>query len=164
VSARPALRVIDGNGEVVETTSVEQENIALRTALTRAENVIKGLRGQLADERKKARQTYPIDAVFTDWQAKLVAAGLKGKAQCKLSNDRVDAIRKMFEAGYTFGDFELVNTGLAACQFVRYGKRYERGAEADRDVDLVTVCKLAKRFEEAARIGAVVKKAAEAVA
>jgi hypothetical protein len=47
------LRVIDANGEVVEHEDTEQENRALRAALTRAENVIKGLR---SSSRRNARR------------------------------------------------------------------------------------------------------------
>jgi hypothetical protein len=68
------LRVIDANGEVVEHEDIEQENRALRAALTRAENVIKGLRANLAAERQQARKAYPIDEAFEDWKAKLVKA------------------------------------------------------------------------------------------
>jgi hypothetical protein len=100
----------------------------LRAALTRAENVIKGLRQQLAAERQKARRSYPIDEAFDDHIAKLVAAGLKGKKRCKLTDDRVDGMSKMFVAGYTLEDFQHVNTGLAHFQFVVYGKRRQHRA------------------------------------
>lgn len=159
MSARPALRVLDGDGQVHEITTAEDENQALRSALTRAENVIRGLKAQLAAERQKARRTHPIDDAFEDWQTKLVAAGHKGKARCKLSDDRIDGINSMFEAGYTLADFELVNTGIAAAQYVVYGKRRDRGSRNDLEVDIAYVCEKARRFEEAARIGHLVEKA-----
>ena len=159
MSAVAHLRLIDGNGEIVEHGSLEEENAALRAALTRAENVVKGLRAQLAAERQQARRTYPIDEVFSDWQAKMVAAGLKGKARCKLTDDRVDGMTKMFAAKYTLADFQLVNTGLAAYQFVVYGKRRGHGSDDARLVDLGWVCEKARRFEEAANLGALAEKA-----
>jgi hypothetical protein len=162
VSKVAHLRVIDANGEVVEHEDTEQENRALRAALTRAENVIKGLRQQLAAERQQARRTHPIDAAFEDWKAKMVAAGLKGKKQCKLADSRIDAMTKMFVAGYTLQDFERANTGLAAFQFVVYGKRRQHGSDDAREVDIAYVCEKERRFEEAARLGALVEKAATA--
>ena len=156
------LRVIDGNGEVLEPSGPEEQVRALEQALVRSQRTIDGLRNQLADKRKTARKTYPIDETFEDWKAKLVAAGLKGKAKCKLSNDRVDAINAMFEAGYTLADFKLVNTGLAACQYVVYGRRQQTGQAKDHKVDIGYVCEKAGRFEEAARIGHIVNKAKEA--
>jgi hypothetical protein len=153
------LRVIDANGEIVEHEDTEQENRALRAALTRAENVIKGLRQQLAAERQKARRSYPIDEAFDDHIAKLVAAGLKGKKRCKLTDDRVDGMSMMFVAGYTLEDFQHVNTGLAHFQFVVYGKRRQHGSDDARQVDLAYVCEKARRFEELARLGVVVEKA-----
>jgi hypothetical protein len=153
------LRVIDANGEVVEHEDIEQENRALRAALTRAENVIKGLRANLAAERQQARKAYPIDEAFEDWKAKLVTAGLKGKKQCKLGDSRIDAMSKMFVAGYTLEDFQHVNTGLAYFQFVVYGKRRQHGSDDAREVDIGYVCEKERRFEEAARLGVVVEKA-----
>lgn len=164
MSARPLLRVLTNDGEVLETSSVEEENAALRSALTRAEKSNTALRAMLADERKKARTTHPIDDAFEDWQAKVVEAGMKGKARCKLSDDRIDALAKMFTAGYTLEDFLLVNSGIAAFRFVVYGKRRQSGCESDVNVELVYVCKEAWRFEEAAKLGYLAEKAREAQA
>lgn len=147
------LRVIDGNGEVLEASSPEETIHALEAALTRAQKTIDGLKAQLVDTRAKARRTHPIDEAFTDWQAKLVQAGMKGKARCKLSDDRIDGINSMFEAGYTLNEFRLVNTGIAAARYVVYGKRRDRGSRNDLEVDIAYVCEKARRFEEAARIG-----------
>lgn len=153
------LRVVDGEGEVLEFASPEDENRALRAALVRAENSNTALKRQLADERAKARATHPIDDAFEDWRTKLVNAGFKGKARCKLSDDRVDAMRKMFEAGYTLADFLLVNTGIAALPYVVYGKRRQTGPKDSLQVDVAWCCEKARRFEEAAQFGHVVMKA-----
>lgn len=153
------LRLVDSNGEIVEHESVEEENRALRSALTRAENVIKGLRAQLAQERQKARKAHPIDDAYQDWKAKLIAAGRKGMSRAKLSDDRVDAMARMFEAGYTLEDFKLANTGIAEFQFVVYGKRRQHGSDDARDLCIGKVCEKARRFEECARLGAIVTKA-----
>ena len=162
MSAARHLRVIDGDGEVIEDTSVEEENTALRAALTRAENTIKGLRASLAAERQKARRTHPIDEAFHDWRDKIVAAGRRGMARAKLSDDRVDAMAKMFDAGYTLEDFALVSTGLSEFQFVVYGKRRQHGPDDARNIDIAYACEKARRFEEAARLGALVEKARNA--
>lgn len=154
------LRLVDTTtGELVEQDDPVEENRALRAALTRAENVIKGLRLQLDQERQKARKAHPIDEAFEDWKAKLVAAGRKGMSRAKLSDDRVDAMARMFEAGYTLEDFKLVATGLAEFQFVVYGKRRQSGSDDARNVDVAYVCEKARRFEECARLGAIVEKA-----
>lgn len=153
------LRLVDSNGEIVEHTDTEEENRALRAALTRAENVVKGLRAQLAAERQTVRKTYPIDEAFEDWKAKMVTAGLKGKKRCLLTDDRVDAMAKVFAAGATLNDFEMANTGLAEFRFVVYGKRRQHGSDDAVQVDLGWVCEKARRFEEAVRLGHVVTKA-----
>ncbi len=159
----PHLRLVDTTtGELIEHETPEEENRALRAALTRAERSNRALKAQLAAERQKARKSHPIDDAFADWKAKLVAAGLKGKARCKITDDRVDAMAKLFDAGYTLDDFKLANTGLAEFQFVVYGKRRQTGAEDARRVDLGWCCEKASRFEEAARLGAVVEKATTA--
>lgn len=164
MSARPNLRVLTRDGEVLETSSVEEENAALRRALTRAEKSNAALCAMLADERKKARTTHPIDDAFEDWRSKLVAVGMKSKAQCKLSPDRIDRMAAMFTAGYTLDVFRLVNTGIAEFPFVKYGKREQRGIEKDRRTCIAWVCKEADRFEEAAKLGYLAEKAREAVA
>jgi hypothetical protein len=79
--------------------------------LSRAEKVIRNLRAELQDNRAKARKKYPIDLAWTDWQDAMVGAGFKGKAKCKLSNDRIDAMASIFEAGYTLDDFRLAIMG-----------------------------------------------------
>jgi hypothetical protein len=149
------LRVI----EVLDLSSPEETIHALQAALTRAQRTINGLELQLSDQRAKLRKAHPIDPAFHDWRDKLVRAGRKGMARSRLSPDRITSMGAMFEAGYTLEDFELANTGIAACQFVRYGKRCESGAEKDHRVCIGWVCKEAVRFEEAARLGALVMKA-----
>jgi hypothetical protein len=156
------LRVLDGDGNVTEFASVEEENEGLRSALSRAEKVIRNLRAELQDNRAKARKKFPIDLVFTDWQDAMVGAGFKGKAQCKLSNDRIDSMASIFEAGYTLADFKLAIVGMGANPYVIYGKRRANGTRDDVDVDLTTVCKEAKRFEEACRLGFVIEHARNA--
>jgi hypothetical protein len=118
------LRVLDGDGNVTEFASVEEENEGLRSALSRAEKVIRNLRAELQDNRAKARKKFPIDLVFTDWQDAMV--------------------------------------GMAANPYVIYGKRRANGTRDDVDVDLTTVCKEAKRFEEACRLGFVIEHARNA--
>jgi hypothetical protein len=162
MTAARHLRVIDGDGEVLELEDAATENKALRAALTRSENVIKGLKAQMAAERQKTRKVYPVDDAFKDWRDKLVDAGRKGMRRAKLSDDRIDAIGKMFEAGYTLEDFALVSTGISEFQFIVYGKRRQQGAEDARNVDIAYVCEKARRFEEAARLGAIVEKARQA--
>lgn len=163
MSATPHLRLVDTTtGELVEQDNPVEENKALRAALTRAENVIKGLRTQLAAERQKTRKTYPIDDAFDDWKAKMVTAGMKGKRRCLLTDDRVDAMAKMFGAGATLHDFQMANTGLAEFRFVVYGKRRQHGSDDAVNVDLAWACEKARRFEEAARLGAIVEKARQA--
>jgi hypothetical protein len=128
--ARGHLRVLDGDGNVTEFASVEEENEGLRAALSRAEKVIRNLRAELQDNRAKARKKYPIDLAWTDWQDAMVGAGFKGKAKCKLSNDRIDAMAGIFEAGYTLADFKLAILGLAAnpvCDLREAPAERERG-------------------------------------
>jgi hypothetical protein len=167
MSARPALRVIDGNGELIDLIDVADhgdptaENKALRSALTRLDNAYKALVANKAAERQKYVYRSVINDAFEDWRDKLVAAGMKGKAKCKLTDDRFDAMKAMVEAGYTLGDFMNVNTGIAACRFVVYGKRRQSGPDDSLQVDIGYVCEKARRFEEAARLGAIVKKAQE---
>jgi hypothetical protein len=155
---RAHLRVVGADGEVFESSSPEETIRALEAALTRAQKTIDGLKMQLEDRRAKARKTHPIDEAYEDWKRKLVAAGMKGKGQCKLSPDRIERMAAMFDAGYTLEHFLLVNTGIAAFPFVKYGKRQEHGPEGDREICIGYVCKEAKRFEEAARLGAIVEK------
>jgi hypothetical protein len=159
MSAVPHLRLIDGNGELVETVDQTETIKALEASLTRAENVIKGLRSALTAERQTMRKTHPIDEAFEDWKAKLVAAGRKGMKRAKLSDDRVDSMGKMFEAGYTLEDFRLVSTGISEFQFVVFGKRRQHGSDDARDLCIGKVCEKARRFEECARLGAIVEKA-----
>lgn len=156
------LRVIDGDGEIIENASTEEENKALRAALTRSENVIRALRADKAAERKRYANRAVIEDAFSDWQSKLVNAGFKGKARCKLSDDRFDAMKAIVEAGYTLEDFRLANTGIATCPYVVYGKRRQQGGKADMNVDIAFVCEKARRFEEAAQIGALVERARNA--
>jgi hypothetical protein len=158
MSPRPALRVIDCDGELVDFTTAEEENKALRSALTRLQNAYNALARDKAAERKRYVSDSFLEDAFEDWKAKLVAAGHKGKARCKLSDDRIDAMRGMAEAGYTLEDFRLVNTGIAACPYVVYGRRQQRGAERDVQVDIAWCCEKARRFEEAAKIGYQVEK------
>jgi hypothetical protein len=153
------LRLIDGNGQLVEEADQTETIKALEASLTRAENVIKGLRNALAEERQKTRKQYPLDEAFEDHKAKLVAAGLKGKKRCKLTDDRIDAMGKLFAAGYTLEDFRLANTGLAEFRYVVFGKRRQSGADDALQVDLEFVCSKARRFEEVVRLGAIVEKA-----
>lgn len=165
--SRAHLRVVDTNGEIhdlEEFSDPVEENKALRAALTRQENVIKALRADKAAERRNYVQRALIEDAFEDWRRKMVAAGMRGKARCKLSDDRFDAMKGMAEAGYSLADFELVNEGLAACRFVSYGKRSDRGQPSDVQVDIAYVCEKARRFEEAAQIGYRVVKAREACA
>jgi flavin-binding protein dodecin len=161
MSAKPArhLRVVDTKGEVFECGSPEETIRALEAALTRAQKTIDALRADKAAERKSYMRRALIEDAFMDWREKLVVAGQKGKARCKLSDDRFDAMKAMAEAGYTLEDFRLVNTGIAEFQFVVYGKRRATGPEADRQVDIAFACEKARRFEEAARLGAIVEKA-----
>jgi hypothetical protein len=155
------LRVVDTNGEIVELDHEDPaETIrALEAALTRAQRTINGLELRLADQRAKLRKAHPIDPAFHDWRDKLVATGRKGMVRARLSPDRIASMGALFEAGYTLEDFELANTGIAACQYVRYGKRCESGPEKDHRVCIGWVCKEAVRFEEAARLGALATKA-----
>jgi hypothetical protein len=159
MSARAHLRVVGQDGEVFETSTPEETIRALEAALARAQKTIDGLRGALREERRKVRTNYRVDEVFEDWRAKVVAAGFKGKSRCKLSDDRVDAMAKMFDAGHPFDVFLLVNTGIAEFPYVRYGKRQQSGSQEDVQVDIAYVCEKARRFEEAARLGAIVEKA-----
>lgn len=160
MSARPArhLRLLDGDGQVVDFATAEEENEALRAALSRAERVIRNLRAELVDNRAKARKEYAVDLAFADWQDTMVAAGFRGKAKCKLSNDRIDAIAAIFAAGYGLEDFKLAHVGLAAYPYVVYGKRRDRGTKEDVQVDIGFVCSVARRFEEAARLGFLVER------
>lgn len=162
MTARGHLRVLDGDGEAFEFATPEEENEGLRAALSRSEKVIRNLRAELQDNRAKARKKYPIDLAWTDWVDAMVGAGFKGKAKCKLSNDRIDAMAGIFEAGYTLADFKLANLGLAANPYVIYGKRRPNGNADDVEVDLTYLCKEAKRFEEAARLGFVIEHARNA--
>jgi hypothetical protein len=147
MSARPALRVIDGDGEVLETASAEQENVALRAALTRAENVIKGLRNQLKDERKTYPRRALIERIHEDWQYQT------GHKRSKLTDDRFDAIKSLVEKEYTFGHFQLVNRALAAYPFERYGRRYAAGSKGERKDDIGWCCEKGRRFEMLANLG-----------
>jgi hypothetical protein len=79
--AKPALRVIDGAGELVDFTTPEEENKALRSALTRLQNAYNALARDKAAERKTYSSRVLVEDAFADWQAKLVAAGFKGKAR-----------------------------------------------------------------------------------
>ena len=153
------LRIIDGDGEVLDLSSPEETIHALQAALTRAQRTIDGLRADKTRERRSYEQRAVIEDAFHDWQTKLVAAGLKGKARCKLSDDRFDAMKAMVEAGYTLEEFELVNTGIAEFRYVVYGKRRQHGPDDALNVDIAWACEKARRFEEAARLGAVVVKA-----
>lgn len=154
--AKPALRVLTGNGEVLEPADLESENRALRTALTRAENVIRGLRLDKAAERKRYANRALIEEVFSDWQAKT------RHQRSKLTDDRFDAIQALVEQGYTLEHFQLVNTALAAYPFERYGKRYATGAPADRKDDLEYTCSKGRRFELMANLGHELAKTAGA--
>ena len=157
MSARGHLRVVDREGNVSDPADAEETIYALQAALSRAQKTIDGLKGQLAENRSKARATHPIDDAFEDWKAKVVAAGFKGKARCKLSDDRIDAMNSMFEKGYTLEDFRLANTGLAEFPYVVYGKRRQSGSKDALDNDIGWACEKARRFEEAARLGFVVE-------
>jgi hypothetical protein len=164
MTAARHLRVVDQDGEVFEFDHADpvEENKALRAALVRAENSNRALKALLAEQRQQARRTHPIDEAFEDHKAKLVAAGLRGKARCRLTDDRVDAMARMFDAGYTLADFGLVSSGVAACRFVVYGTRCQHGPLKDERTDLAYVCEKARRFEEAARLGALVERARNA--
>lgn len=162
MSSARHLRVVDGNGELVDNASPEETIHALQAALTRAQRTIDALRADKTRERKQYAKRMIIEDAFDDHITKLVNAGLKGKKRCKLSDDRFDAIKAMVEAGYTLEDFELVNTGIAEFQFVVYGKRRQHGPDDSRNVDIAWTCEKARRFEEAARLGAIVMKAREA--
>jgi hypothetical protein len=64
----------------------------------------------------------------------------------------------MVEAGYSLEEFRLANTGIAAAPYVVYGKRRSAGSKNDLNVDLGYVCEKARRFEEAAQIGALIER------
>jgi hypothetical protein len=157
------LRVVDGKGEVFECGSPEETIRALEAALTRAQRTIDALRADKAAERKNYMRRAVIEEAFADWQDKLVKAGQKGKARCKLGDARFDAMKAIAEAGYTLEDFRLANTGIAEFQYVVYGKRRQQGTEADRQVDIGYACEKEGRFEEAARLGAIVERSRLAV-
>ena len=157
--SRPALRLVDGNGEIVDDADPHETIRALESALTRAQRTIDALRADKTRQRMTYANRMVIEDAFHDWQTKLVAAGHKGKARCKLSDDRFDAMKAMVEAGYTLEDFELVNTGIAEFPFVVYGKRRQSGSKDAVEVDIAWCCEKARRFEEAARLGAIVERA-----
>jgi hypothetical protein len=155
----PAFRVIAGDGELIEDPDLVTENRALRSALTRLQNAYNALRADKAAERKAYAARAEIEEAFADWKAKMIAAGFKGKKSCKLTPDRFDAMREIFDAGYTLEHFLLVNSGIAAMPYVQFGKRTPTGQEKDIRLDLTYVCKQAERFEEAANIGHRAEKA-----
>jgi len=148
MSAAPHLRLVDTEtGEIVEHDDPVAENKALRASLTRAENVIKGLRASLADQRKTYPKRSLVQDVFEDWQART------GHKRSKLTDDRFDAIKSLVEKDYTFEHFQLVNAALAAFPYERYGRRYETGQKAERKDDIGWVCEKGRRFELLANLG-----------
>jgi hypothetical protein len=155
----PAFRVIAGDGELIEDPDLVTENRALRSALTRLQNAYNALVADKAAERKAYAARADVEDIFEDWKRKMVAAGFRSKARCKLSDNRFDAIKAMLEAGYTLEHFLLANSGVAAMPYVLYGKRVPAGAEKDLQLEIAYICKEAHRFEEAANIGHRAEKA-----
>lgn len=149
------LRLVDTEtGEIVEHEDAHTENIALRAALTRAENVIKGLRSALADQRTAYPKRGLIEDAFTDWQHRT------SHKKSKLTDDRFDAIKSMVDKGYSFEHFTLVNEALAALPYERYGKRYPTGSKGERKDDIGWVCEKGRRFEQLANHGHELRKVA----
>lgn len=159
------LRLVDTNtGEVVDASTPEEENRALRLALARLQRSYDALIADKARERKEYAHRADIEDAFRDWQEKMVAAGYKGKGRCKLGDARFDAVKSILEAGYTLKDLKAANTGIARYPYEVYGRRCESGAESSLYLDLGRVCEKEWRFEECARLGYLVEKAREEAA
>jgi hypothetical protein len=156
MSAARHLRVIDGNGELVEYSDPQEQIKALTAALTRQENTIKGLKADKHRERKQYARRDVIDRIFSEWQEKL------GKKRCKLTDDRFDAIQNFIEKEYSEGDFSLMLDGLAEFRYVVYGKRRQHGSDDSERIDIAYVCEKGARFEELAVLGHHVRKARQA--
>jgi uncharacterized phage protein (TIGR02220 family) len=148
------LRVIDDNGEVVESDDPHEQVQALKSALVRAERVITGLRLKSAEERKNYGRRGDVETVFAYWQHKL------GKKKSKLTDDRFDAIKALLEKEYKLEHFFLVVDALAAYPYERYGKRYADGKKHEVKIDVGWACEKGRRFEELAVLGHELKRAA----
>jgi hypothetical protein len=159
VKAAAHLRLVDTQtGELVEHEDPADTIRALQASLSRLQRSYDALIRNKAAERRNYRRRADIDMAFEDWKNKLVAAGMKGKARCKLSDDRFDAMKAIAEAGYTLQDFQRANTGIATHPYVVYGKRRQTGSDDALNVDIAWVCEKARRFEECARLGYLMEK------
>lgn len=151
---KPALRLIDGEGEVHEAASPDETIKALQSALARAERSIR----QLKADKNAARKNHPLradaDSIWEEYKDRLGP-----KKRWKFSNDRVDAVIALLEAGYSRDEFSLMLTGLEGFQFDVYGTRRQTGAPDSRKIDLDYICSKARRFEELVNLGVQIRRA-----
>lgn len=152
MSARPNLRLVDSNGELVETNDPQETIKALQAALVREQKVSQGLRARMASERKNYIRRGDVEAIFEEWQEKL------HKKRSKLTDDRFDAIKGLLEKDYTREHFSLVIDALAAFPYVVYGKRRPSGAKDSLEVDIGYACERGRRFEELAVLGSQIRR------
>jgi hypothetical protein len=146
--AKPALRLIDGDGEVHEAEGPDETIKALQSALARAERSIRQLKADKAAARKKHPSRADADSVWDEYKQTLGP-----KKRWKFTDDRVDAVLSLLDAGYTREEFSLMITGLERFQFVVYGKRRQTGAPDSREIDLDYIGSKARRFEELVVLG-----------
>lgn len=151
---KPALRLIDGDGEVHEAEGPDETIKALQSALARAERSIRQLKADKRAARKSHNLRPEADSIWDEYKETLVP-----KKRWKFSDDRVDAVLALLEAGYTREDFSLMIVGLKEFQFDVYGHRSKTGAESSWKIDLEYVCSKARRFDELARLGVQIRRA-----
>lgn len=154
MSPRPALRLVDDAGEVHDAATPEEKIQALQGALARAERTIRGLKADKKAARKNHDLRPTADSIWDEYKQELGP-----NKKWRFSNDRVDAVIELLEAGYSREEFSLMITGLREFQYDVYGTRRRSGSPDSRKIDLDYICSKARRFEELVNLGVQIRRA-----
>lgn len=153
--SRAVLKVVDENFEVHDAATPEETIKALQSALARAERTIRGLKADKKAARKNHNLRPQADSIWDEYKEKIGP-----NKRWKFSDDRVDAVIALLEAGYTREDFSLMLDGLERYPFDVYGTRRATGAPDSRKVDLEYICSKARRFDALAALGVQIRRQA----
>jgi hypothetical protein len=175
----PQLQVVTADGEAVAVgEDIDPRELAMRLASELeherrlrkdAENALHDIQREqiqyrakvrrLENDKQKERMEYvkraEVEKAFDHWRT-LVAIGKSSRKQCKLSDERFDAIRKALETGYTVRTLDHASLYISRFPFTtnRPGERAPHGREADRWDDIELICRKGNKLEKWAQMGA----------
>lgn len=135
MSARPNLRVLDGDGEVTvreDLTPILSETAALVEELVDLRRKLSATRGELTKLRKADPKREVICDILEHWKQRTGHLG----AQVPVDGKRFKVVKARLNDGYTPDQLKRAIDGVAAFPYEgEYGKRYAEKAKGRKQKD-----------------------------